>query len=309
MWVENGGDYKILFGYTEDVSRFNYGIVHGSKTKIGNLIVGWNESQETIVVVPTVPDLSGCGDPTFYRRSDILKAYRNKYPTDAFVICPDQARLHSHQRLRLARRREALRLRLPGRGARRLHRLLHEEVRHEIKKRPRPRRPGVFSCFARLFPREEAEDGVGGDGQQHAEPVEVRLDEQVERGVVGHGQGQQAEDAGVEELLLPTQELHAVAHRKGAQPVREAGGDAAYHGPAERHLFGVGYEQIGVLEQGEAYAHGHAQWEQLPPVVADQRGVKEHGSALSSSSTTGATLTEISRPDMPSRNCAVEFIS
>ena len=88
--VENGGDYRLIFGYTEDVSRFNYGFVHGSKTKIGNLIVGWNEERETIVVVPTVPDLSGCGDPTYYHRSEILKAYRNKYPTDAFVIYPDK---------------------------------------------------------------------------------------------------------------------------------------------------------------------------------------------------------------------------
>ena len=88
--VENGGDYRLIFGYTEDVSRFNYGFVHGSKTKIGNLIVGWNEDSETIVVVPTVPDLSGCGEPTWYRRDEILKAYRNKYPTDAFVIYPDR---------------------------------------------------------------------------------------------------------------------------------------------------------------------------------------------------------------------------
>ena len=28
--VENGDDYKIIFGYPEDVSRFNYGFVHGS---------------------------------------------------------------------------------------------------------------------------------------------------------------------------------------------------------------------------------------------------------------------------------------
>ena len=88
--VENGSDYKLVAGYAEDVSRFNYGLVHGSKTKIGSLIVGWNEQKETIVVVPTVPDLSGCGDPTYYRRSDIHKAYRNKYPTDAFIIYPDR---------------------------------------------------------------------------------------------------------------------------------------------------------------------------------------------------------------------------
>lgn len=88
--VENGDDYRLIFGYTEDVARFNYGFVHGSKTRIGNLIVGWNEAAETIVVVPTVPDLSGSGDPTWYRRSEILKAYRNKYPTDAFIIYPDK---------------------------------------------------------------------------------------------------------------------------------------------------------------------------------------------------------------------------
>ena len=42
--VPEGGKYRLIFGYTEDVSRFNYGFVHGSKTKIGNLIVGWNEA-------------------------------------------------------------------------------------------------------------------------------------------------------------------------------------------------------------------------------------------------------------------------
>ena len=88
--VKDGDAYRLIYGYTEDVSRFNYGFVHGSKTKIGNLIVGWNEDSQTIVVVPTVPDLSGCGDPTYYRRSEILKAYRNKYPTDAFIIYPDK---------------------------------------------------------------------------------------------------------------------------------------------------------------------------------------------------------------------------
>ena len=88
--VENGDDYRLIFGFTEDVSRFNYGFVHGSKSKIGNLLVGWNEVNQTIVVVPTVPDLYGCGDPTYYRRSEILKAYRNKYPTDAFIIYPDR---------------------------------------------------------------------------------------------------------------------------------------------------------------------------------------------------------------------------
>ena len=72
--VEHGEEYRLIVGYTEDV----------------NLIVGWNEAANTIVVVPTVPDLSGYGDPTYYRRNEIHKAYRNKYPTDAFIIYPDR---------------------------------------------------------------------------------------------------------------------------------------------------------------------------------------------------------------------------
>ena len=88
--VPHGEDYRLIFGYTEEVSRLNFGVVHGSRTKIGNLIVGWNEATQTIVVVPTVPDLSGCGQPAVYRREEITKAYRSKYPSDAFVIYPDK---------------------------------------------------------------------------------------------------------------------------------------------------------------------------------------------------------------------------
>lgn len=63
---------------------------HGSKTTYGSLIVGWKEGADpTVVVVPTVPDLSGCGDPEICPRSAVKKAYQNKYPTDAFIIYPD----------------------------------------------------------------------------------------------------------------------------------------------------------------------------------------------------------------------------
>ena len=46
-------------------------------------------SEISLVVVPTVPDLSGCGDPEICPRSAVKKAYQNKYPTDAFIIYPD----------------------------------------------------------------------------------------------------------------------------------------------------------------------------------------------------------------------------
>ena len=87
--VENGDQYRLLACYTEDVRRFNYGLVHGSKTSIASLIVGWREDDPTVVLVPTVPDLSGCGDPEVLRKADILKAYREKM-MDSLVIYPDK---------------------------------------------------------------------------------------------------------------------------------------------------------------------------------------------------------------------------
>ena len=87
--VENGDQYRLLACYTEDVRRFNYGLVHGSKSTIASLIVGWKEDDPTVVLVPTVPDLSGCGDPEVLRKADILKAYHEKM-MDSLVIYPDQ---------------------------------------------------------------------------------------------------------------------------------------------------------------------------------------------------------------------------
>ena len=87
--VEGGDQYKLVACYTEDVRRFNYGLVHGSKSTIASLIVGWREDDPTIVIVPTVPALSGCGDPEICRRADIYKAYREKM-LDALVIYPDK---------------------------------------------------------------------------------------------------------------------------------------------------------------------------------------------------------------------------
>ena len=87
--VENGDQYRLLACYTEDVRRFNYGLVHGSKSTIASLIVGWKEEDPTVVLVPTVPDLSGCGDPEILRRADILKAYHEKM-MDSLVIYPDK---------------------------------------------------------------------------------------------------------------------------------------------------------------------------------------------------------------------------
>ena len=78
--VPDGGQYQLVAAYTEDAKRFNYGLVHGSKTTYGSLIVGWKEGGRT-------PRWWSC--PQFRTspaaairksgpRSAVKKAYQNK---------------------------------------------------------------------------------------------------------------------------------------------------------------------------------------------------------------------------------------
>ena len=69
--VEDGDNYRLIFGYTEDVSRFNYGFVHGSKTKNREFNCRLERSQ---------PDNRGRshGARSFrMRRSDLLPPVRD----------------------------------------------------------------------------------------------------------------------------------------------------------------------------------------------------------------------------------------
>lgn len=43
-----------------------------------------------VIPSPWAGNGSPYGDPTYYRRDEIFKAYRNKYPTDAFIIYPNR---------------------------------------------------------------------------------------------------------------------------------------------------------------------------------------------------------------------------
>ena len=72
--------------FAEEHGEDNRGC-HNTDAHLRSSIIG---RSQTIVVVPTVPDLSGVGQPTWYRRDEILKAVRMKYPTDAFTIYPDR---------------------------------------------------------------------------------------------------------------------------------------------------------------------------------------------------------------------------
>ena len=48
--VEDGDEYRLIFGYTEDVSRLKYGFVNGSKKKNRNKIFLRNKAKKKNVV-------------------------------------------------------------------------------------------------------------------------------------------------------------------------------------------------------------------------------------------------------------------
>lgn len=66
--------YKILYAYTSDVKTSNYIVARKTTYLYGSLILGFRTSDRTIVLVDTDPELSGCGEPRFFKRENIKKA-------------------------------------------------------------------------------------------------------------------------------------------------------------------------------------------------------------------------------------------
>ena len=72
--VPDGDSYKIVYGYSQTLKTMNYLIVRTQTTTVLSLIVGYRESDMSIVLAPTVPELDGCGEAKFYKNTEIKKA-------------------------------------------------------------------------------------------------------------------------------------------------------------------------------------------------------------------------------------------
>ena len=100
--VPDGGQYQLVAAYTEDAKRFNYGLVHGSKTTYGSLIVGWKEGGPPRGGRPPLPP------PLRLRRSGNLPPFRSQkglseqVPHGRLHHLPGWASLSGHQHLRVA---------------------------------------------------------------------------------------------------------------------------------------------------------------------------------------------------------------
>lgn len=72
--VEEGDSYKIVYGYTSDVKNSYYGFATKTTYTYGSFIVGYRDQDMSIVLLETDPEISGCGDAHYYKKSDIKKA-------------------------------------------------------------------------------------------------------------------------------------------------------------------------------------------------------------------------------------------
>ena len=71
--MPDGESYKIAYGYSQSLTSMNYLLVRKHTTTVASLIVGYRDSDMSIVLVPTVPELDGCGDPQVFKKTEIKK--------------------------------------------------------------------------------------------------------------------------------------------------------------------------------------------------------------------------------------------
>lgn len=72
--VEDGDSYKVVYGFSLDVRRSNYIVASKVKYEYTSLIIGYRESDMSIVILQTIPELEGASEPEFYKKTDIKKA-------------------------------------------------------------------------------------------------------------------------------------------------------------------------------------------------------------------------------------------
>lgn len=81
--VEDGGSWKIVYGYGLNIKNSNYILMRKTTYEFTSLIIGYRESDMKIALLQTTPELEGCSDPEFFSKDAIKKA---KISTGMYTI-------------------------------------------------------------------------------------------------------------------------------------------------------------------------------------------------------------------------------
>lgn len=72
--VEDHEGYHFVYAYSSTVKTSNYIVARKTTYTYTSLIVGFRESDMSIVILQTTPELEGCSDPEVFQKGQIKKA-------------------------------------------------------------------------------------------------------------------------------------------------------------------------------------------------------------------------------------------
>lgn len=81
--VPDGASYKLAYGYGLNIKSSDFIVARKTTYQYISLIVGYRASDQSIVLIQTVPDLDGCSGPEIFKKDQIKKA---KMATGMYTI-------------------------------------------------------------------------------------------------------------------------------------------------------------------------------------------------------------------------------
>ena len=72
--VEDAAGYQLVSEYSSSIKTSNYILARKTTYTYTSLIVGFRESDMSIVILQTTPELEGCSDPAYFKKGEIKKA-------------------------------------------------------------------------------------------------------------------------------------------------------------------------------------------------------------------------------------------
>ncbi len=81
--ISDSDTYKVVYGYGMNIEKSNYIVMRKTTYEFISLIVGYRESDMSIVILQTTLELEGVSEPKYFKKGDIKKA---KIATGQYTI-------------------------------------------------------------------------------------------------------------------------------------------------------------------------------------------------------------------------------
>ena len=72
--MDDGDSYHIVYGVSQKIKTSNYIVARKTTYLFTSLIIGFRESDMSLVIIQTTPELEGCSDPEIIKMSGLKKA-------------------------------------------------------------------------------------------------------------------------------------------------------------------------------------------------------------------------------------------